>query len=265
MKSTRNRAQLPDDLYARACDLILSSSRTLLLSGAGVSTRSGIPDFRSPGTGIWEWADPLEIASVWGVRADPERFYRWLQPLAARIRAATPNPAHRGFARLQSLGLLHTLVTQNIDNLHEQAGSRPVIHVHGSADSASCMGCHRPMELEYFWRHLEGTVEIPLCDHCGGVVKPDVVLFGEELPAADLAQAQEEAMHCDLVIVAGASLEVLPAGDLPLLAKRAGARLLILNLSETLLDHRADLILHEDLTVSVPRLAALCQQRQGNG
>lgn len=259
-QSITNRGTLPADLYEQAGELLLSSRRTLLLTGAGVSTRSGIPDFRSPGTGMWEWADPLEIASVWGVRAEPERFYRWLQPLAAKMRAAAPNPAHTGFARLQALGLLHAVVTQNIDDLHEQAGSQPVIHIHGAANSASCMDCHRAMEMTHFWQHLQGGVRVPTCPACGQIVKPDVVLFGEELPGGLLAQAQEEAMRAELVIVAGSRLEVLPAADLPLLAKRAGARLLILNDGPTCLDAHADLLLHEDVTVSVPRLVALCRE-----
>ncbi|MBX3050396.1 MAG: NAD-dependent protein deacylase [Caldilineaceae bacterium] len=248
--------------YQQARDLILESAHTLLLTGAGVSTRSGIPDFRSPGTGIWQFADPLEIASVWGVREDPQRFYRWLRPLAEKMRNALPNPAHTGFARLQQMGLLHTVVTQNIDDLHEQAGTHSVLHVHGSAQDGLCMGCGLHLEAQHFWPLLYLTETVPVCPHCGDIVKPDVVLFGEELPAHLLAQAQQAALTCDLVIVAGASLEVMPTADLPLLAKRAGARILTLNLTATLLDDQSDLLIHEDVTRSVPRLVEMCLQRR---
>ncbi len=245
--------------YEEARDLLLGSARTLLLTGAGVSTGSGIPDFRSPGKGIWEFVDPFAVASIWGFRAQPELFYRWIRPLAEKMLRAQPNPAHWGFASLQALGLLHTVVTQNIDDLHEQAGTRDVVHVHGNAQSAICLDCGWRVEGKSFWSAFLAGTTIPLCPNCGAVLKPDVVLFGEELQANLLAQAQEAALTAELVIVAGASLEVMPTADLPLLAKRRGARLLLLNLGTTMLDEQADLMIREDVTRSVPRLIEMCR------
>lgn len=247
-------------LYAEARDLLLASAKTLLLTGAGVSTGSGIPDFRSPGKGLWEFVDPFAVASIWGFRTQPDLFYRWLRPLAEKMLQARPNPAHLGFAALQELGLLQTLVTQNIDDLHEQAGSRDVVHVHGSAQGARCLACGNWVEGKHFWHTFLADSTLPTCVQCGSVLKPDVVLFGEELPADRLAQAQEAALTCDLVVVAGASLEVMPTADLPLLARRRGARLLLLNLGSTMLDQQADLVIREDVTLSVPRLVELCRQ-----
>lgn len=244
--------------YEEARDMLLGSAKTLLLTGAGVSTGSGIPDFRSPGKGLWEFVDPFVVASIWGFRAQPELFYRWIRPLAEKMLHARPNPAHIGFAALQQLGLLQTVVTQNIDDLHEQAGSRDVIHVHGSAYGALCLACGSRVDGKSFWPAFLSTTRLPICADCGGILKPDVVLIGEELPAGLLAQAQEAALSCDLVVVAGASLEVMPTADLPLLAKRRGARLLLLNLGPTMLDHQADLIIREDVARSVPRLVELC-------
>ncbi len=246
-------------LYEEARDLLLGSARTLLLTGAGVSTGSGIPDFRSPGKGMWEFVDPFAVAYIWGFRAQPELFYRWIRPLAEKMLRAQPNPAHWGFASLQGLGLLHTVVTQNIDDLHEQAGTKDVVHVHGNAQSARCLECGRRVDGKSFWSTFLAGTTMPLCPECGAVLKPDVVLFGEELQADLLAQAQEAALTSDLVIVAGASLEVMPTADLPLLAKRRGARLLLLNLGATMLDEQADLIIREDVARSVPRLMEMCR------
>lgn len=249
-------------VYEEARDLLLGSARTLLLTGAGVSTGSGIPDFRSPGKGIWEFADPFAVASIWGFHAQPELFYRWMRPLAEKMLHAQPNPAHWGFASLQGLGLLHTVVTQNIDDLHEQAGTRDVVHVHGNAQSALCLKCGHRVDGKSFWSTFLAGTTIPVCPECGAVLKPDVVLFGEELQSDPLAQAQEAALTCDLVIVAGASLEVMPTADLPLLAKRRGARLLLLNLGTTMLDEQADLIIREDVARSVPHLMEMCRAQR---
>lgn len=246
-------------LYDEARALLLASKRTLLLTGAGVSTASGIPDFRTPGKGMWEFVDPFAVASVWGFRDQPDLFYRWIRPLAQKMLRASPNAAHRGFAALQQLGLVQTVVTQNIDDLHERAGSADVVHVHGTAQGALCLECEHRVEGSNFWQDFLASDDLPRCPVCGAVLKPDVVLFGEDLPAHLLARSQQAALLCDLIVVAGASLEVMPTGDLPMLAKRRGARLLLLNLGETALDCQADLIIREDVTRSVPRLVELCR------
>ncbi len=252
-------------LYEQARDLLLTSAHTIVLTGAGISTPSGIPDFRSPGSGLWEYVDPMEVASIWGFREDPARFYRWIRPLAEKMRRAQPNPAHRGLAELERRGHVHQIITQNIDDLHQQAGSRNVIHLHGRAGRMVCLDCGHSQEDEPFWQEVSAQPEeaVPRCPHCGGLMKPDVVLFGEELPQEALRTAQQAALRCDLVIVVGSSLEVMPAADLPLLAKRRGARLVILNLGRTMADRQADLIIREDVAVSIPRLVQMVQAAEG--
>ncbi len=251
--------------YRQARDMLLASDHTVVLTGAGISTPSGIPDFRSPGSGLWEYVDPFEVASIWGFREDPARFYRWIRPLAERIRQARPNPAHQGLAELERMGLVSQIVTQNIDHLHQEAGSRHVIHLHGRAERVVCLHCGYSERDEHFWERIfaSDAEDVPRCPHCGGLLKPDVVLFGEELPHEELRAAQQAALHCDLMIVVGSSLEVMPAADLPLLAKRRGARLLILNLGRTMADSQADLVIREDVAVSIPRIVELVREARG--
>lgn len=250
--------QPPQILYEQARDLLLASRCTVLLTGAGVSTGSGIPDFRTPGRGMWQFVDPFDVASIWGFREDPERFYSWIRPLAMKIRNARPNPAHVAFARLQQAGLIATIITQNIDDLHQQAGASGVLHVHGRTGTATCPKCGHREAGEAFWAPFLAQGELPRCPNCGTVMKPDVVLFGEELPHETLMAAQQAALRCDVMLVAGTSLEVMPAADLPRLARRRGARLIILNLGATQLDRQADVVIREDVTISAPRLAQLC-------
>jgi NAD-dependent deacetylase len=233
-----------------------SSQRTTVLTGAGISTRSGIPDFRSPDSGMWVHADPMQVASIWGFREDPAAFYRWIRPLAHKMWHARPNSAHLALAHLEAQNLLHTIVTQNIDHLHQKAGSRRVLHVHGTAESAVCLGCGSTFREIDFWQPFlaDSRDQLPTCLNCGAVLKPDVVLFGEELPHETLREAQQAALDCDLMIVVGSSLEVMPTADLPFLARRRGAKLAIINLGKTEADHRADLVIRADVTQALPRL-----------
>jgi NAD-dependent deacetylase len=258
----RKQSNVAEEVYHQVCELILSSRRTVVLTGAGISTQSGIPDFRSPESGIWKHVDPFDVASIWGFREHPERFYDWMRPLAQKMARAEPNPAHRALAALEAFGLLDLIITQNIDNLHQRAGSSQVVHVHGSTEGATCLSCHYHERDPHFWEPLLQGMDLPLCPACGSVLKPNVVLFGEDLPHEDLVHAQQAALHCDLMLAIGTSLEVMPAADLPLLAKRRGARLVILNLSGTMADHKADLIVREDLVVSLPRIVELCRARK---
>ncbi len=246
--------------YRQAAGLLRRAKRGVVLTGAGVSTGSGIPDFRSPGIGAWEFVDPFEVASIWEFRRRPQRFYQWIRPLVQAMRKARPNRAHQGLAQLEQAGLIQTIITQNIDDLHQQAGSRNVLCLHGRADIAICLECGRSVAGASFWEEALSASDartVPTCSRCGGVMKPDVVLFGEELPADVLCAAQEAALDCDLMLIAGASLEVMPAADLPRLAKRAGAQLIICNLGHTMMDSRAVCLLREDVTVSIPRLVEL--------
>lgn len=239
-----------------AGDIWRNSQRTVVLTGAGISTPSGIPDFRSTDNGLWEHIDPFEVASLTAFRYNPGKFFDWLRPLAQGIFAAQPNLAHLGLAQLQQAGRVSAIVTQNIDRLHQRAGSSNVIEVHGSFEKLTCVRCYRKEDAAQFLApYLEQGI-IPHCPVCGGVLKPDVVLFGEQLPQRTWMQAREACQHCDLMIVAGSSLEVMPVAGLPMLALENGAHLILINQAQTYLDVRADVVLHEDLAQAIPYLVS---------
>ena len=239
----------------QAISYLQASNQTVALTGAGVSTPSGIPDFRSPTSGVWEQYDPAEVASIYAFHENPEGFYAWLRPLAKLILAAQPNPAHTALAQLEKYGPLEALITQNIDMLHHRAGSRSVFELHGHLRRATCMGCEEKFIAPKLLKAFVESGEIPRCKLCGEVLKPDVLLFGELLPLRLLKEAQMYAMTCDLMIVAGSSLEVAPAGDLPALAKQTGARLIIINHLPTHIDHQADLLISANVAEVLPQLA----------
>jgi NAD-dependent deacetylase len=238
-----------------ASDLIRASSYTVALTGAGISTPSGIPDFRSPGSGLWETVDPMEVASQTVFRHHPERFYRWIRPLAQGWMSSRPNAAHQALADLEKAGRLQCVVTQNIDDLHQEAGSSRVIQIHGNLQEAVCVGCYRLFSSNPLRRWLRQEMEVPRCEFCGGVLKPNVILFGEQLPQSLLQQAREEFSKASLALVVGSSLEVTPAAMLPLEAVQHGAHLIIVNRIPTYLDPRADVVLREDVAEVLPRLA----------
>jgi NAD-dependent deacetylase len=243
----------------RAARLLGAARQAVALTGAGLSTPSGIPDFRSPGLGLWEDYDPLEVASLDGFRQDPGAFYSWIRPLARLMLGAEPNAAHLALAELEARGRLRAVLTQNIDQLHSRAGSRCVLELHGHIREAACLECgHRQPALGL----LEQLVEdgrTPHCPDCGGVLKPNVVLFGEALPEDVWREAHRLARACDLILVAGSSLEVAPAGDLPLLARQAGARLIIVNRQPTPLDDEAEIVIHADVAEALPAIVAELQ------
>lgn len=245
-----------DALINEAIALIHQSNYAVALTGAGISTPSGIPDFRNPESGLWQKANPMEVASIYAFRHNPQAFYDWIRPLAKLTVAAEPNSAHVALAEMEAHGLLKCVITQNIDALHTKAGTETVYEVHGHMRSATCLTCGARYTAEEILSTLFKTEETPHCRACDGVIKPDVILFGEVLPVRLLKQAQREVMACDLMIVAGSSLEVSPAGDLPSLAKQVGARLIFVNLTETHLDDIADVVIHADVVDVLPQLSA---------
>lgn len=223
----------------RLAELIATRQPCVVLTGAGVSTESGIPDFRSP-TGIWAQVDPMEYASLRAFQADPEKVWRFYAPRIEMLTGAEPNEAHRALAELERRGLVSGLVTQNIDLLHERAGSREVVEVHGSIRTATCPACRCVHGLDEVIALVEaqGT---PRCRECGAVVKPDVVFFGELLPEAAIDRAYELAREAALMLVIGSALEVYPVADLPLETLRTGGSLAIVNRGATGHDERAEL------------------------
>lgn len=254
------RSRIDSSLFRQAVGLLQEARRVTALTGAGISTPSGIPDFRSPGIGLWSLADPLEIGSIWGFRDKPQRFYDWFRPLTRDIMAARPNAAHHALAELERMGKLGSLITQNIDHLHQKVGSSRVLELHGHLRTLTCLRCRFQDAAETYLHRFLNTGAAPVCPNCGAILKPDVVLFGEPLPEATLLAAQEEALHCDLMLVVGSSLEVMPAADLPPLAVRRGARLIIVNLGVTPYDHLADVVLKGDVAQVLPELVKQAAQ-----
>ena len=221
-------------------ELIRARQPCVALTGAGVSTESGIPDFRSP-TGIWATFDPLEYASLSAFRSDPEKVWRFYAPRFSMLTEAAPNDAHTGLAELERRGLLRAVVTQNIDLLHERAGSRDVIEVHGSIRSSTCPRCAASYALAQVVALLEAGDGAPRCAACGTVLKPGVVFFGEPLPEAAIDRAFALAREAALLLVVGSSLEVHPVAGLPDETLAAGGSLAIVNRGPTPYDALAEL------------------------
>lgn len=220
-------------------ELIRTRQPCVVLTGAGVSTESGIPDFRSP-TGLWARFDPLEYGSIEAFRADPRKVWSFYKPRVSMLTEAEPNAAHRALAELEARGLVGAVVTQNIDRLHERGGSRDVLEVHGSIRTATCPGCGARYELEQVLGLL-AEADAPACPACGRIVKPDVVFFGELLPAGAIERAYALARGAALLLVVGSTLEVHPIAALPGETLAAGGELAIVNRGRTPYDGRATL------------------------
>lgn len=244
----------PDPII-RASQLIREAHSRIALTGAGISTPSGIPDFRTKGSGLWTRYNPMEVASLSAFRYHPHRFYEWLRPLASRMLSAVPNPGHTALAQLEKAGYLEGVITQNIDTLHQKAGTEVVHEVHGTFATLTCSTCfnQRPAGEELFNNYLDKG-EIPHCDDCGAVLKPDVVLFGEQLPVEIWQQARTASRDCDLMIVLGSSLTVAPVSGLPETALQHGAKLIIINQMETHLDPAAEVVIHGNLAEILPKI-----------
>jgi NAD-dependent deacetylase len=239
-----------------AAKLIASARRVVAMTGAGISTPSGIPDFRSPDSGLWDQTDPLEVASIFAFRHNPQRFYNWVRPLALSLLEARPNPAHYALAALEQEGKLKAIITQNIDNLHGKAGSKTVYELHGQLREVTCTRCFAVQDSAAAFAKFMRDGQVPR-HTCGGVLKPNVILFGEPLPIRELVLAQEAIKEADLLLVAGSSLEVAPASDLPQLALENKAKLIIINYQPTYLDAQADVVIRADVAEVLPRIVEL--------
>lgn len=238
-----------------AAELVRKAKRAVVLTGAGISTPSGIPDFRSEGTGLWSRDEPLEVASLSTFRTAPERFFDWFRPLAGQIFFANPNAAHTALAELEEAGNIQTVITQNIDALHQKAGSQCVVETHGTLRTLTCTSCYQKFEAEPYLKPFIEEGSLPYCPHCMGILKPDVILFGEQLPHTEWIRAQRAARQCDLMLVAGSSLEVLPVAGLPMQALDRGAHLIVVNNTPTYVNVRADVVILEDVASVIPEIA----------
>ena len=241
-----------------AAELVARARHIVAMTGAGISTPSGIPDFRSPDSGLWDHTDPLEVASIFAFRHNPQRFYNWVRPLSLRLLEAQPNPAHYALAGLEREGKLQAIVTQNIDNLHGKAGSKAVYELHGHLREVTCTQCYAVQDSAAAFAKFIADGQVPR-HHCGGVLKPHVILFGEQLPMREFVLAQLVIKAADLILVAGSSLEVAPASDLPELALENRAKLIIINYQPTYLDPRANVVIRADVAEALPRIVELVQ------
>ena len=224
----------------RLAELIRGSSCTVALTGAGISVPSGIPDFRTPETGLWANVDPMEVAHIDVFERDPARFWSYYRPRFQSLGDKRPNPAHEALAELERRGLLEGVITQNIDRLHRVAGSRNVVEVHGSIETSSCTRCAACFEIEEV-EELFDADGVALCPTCGGGVKPDVVLFGELLPESAITRARDLAGRAELMLCVGSSLAVHPVAALPQLTLERGGRLAIVTKGATPYDADAEL------------------------
>ena len=236
-------------------DMLLDSQKTVAFTGAGISTESGIPDFRSP-DGLWSKVDPMYAFSAETFIYRPEVFYQVGLPHMGAITSARPNRAHRVLAGLEKAGLLSCVITQNVDGLHQQAGSRRVLEVHGHLRSAGCMNCGSAITWDHLMEKIFAGQMPPRCGDCRGIYKPDCVFFGDEL-TADYDEARKESSASELALVVGSSLEVAPANYLPLLA----GRMAMVNLGSTVADDRAELIVNHRAGEAMDLLWSELQRR----
>lgn len=230
-----------------ALGLIREAKCIVALSGAGISTEAGIPDFRSEG-GLWENAELMALMSAQGFRRNPEGFYRASLQLMPNLHRAQPTAAHELLAELEARGKVSAVITQNIDGLHQMAGSQIVHEIHGSFRTGHCLSCRAKYEMTRFYERIEsGEIALPRCERCDSPVKPDVVLFGDLLPSEVWEQAVAAVMNCDLLLVLGSSLIVYPAAELPQVALASGAKLILVNREATEYDNLANVVVRTEL------------------
>ena len=245
---------------AELARMIDDARRVVVFTGAGISTESGIPDFRSPG-GVWSKMKPIQFQDF--VASEDKRREAWTRVFngTAGWTGRAPNAGHEGVARLVATGKAFSVVTQNVDNLHQDSGipDELIVELHGNASYATCLGCGERHELHHLKSGFVDQGDIPACRSCGGLVKTATISFGQPMPQDQMERAEEATLACDLFLVLGSSLVVFPAAGFPLLAKRNGAMLVIVNREATDMDRYADLVLHDEIgplmTQIVPPLA----------
>ena len=246
-----------DLLIEQAADIIVRSQLTLALTGAGVSVESGIPDFRSAG-GLWAKFDPAEYATITAFQSNPEKVWEMLREMENVVRGAEPNDAHVGLGRLEQMGYLHTIITQNVDNLHQAGGSRNVIEYHGNASTLSCLWCGTR-----YTREEKAHEPIPRCE-CQKVLKPDVVFFGEAIPVEAMNRSFQLAASAQALMVVGTSAVVSPANTIPAVAKQNQAKIIEINKERThLTDTLTDVFLQGSAGEIVARIVASVEKKSG--
>ena len=237
---------------AKLAKMIIDAKQTTVLTGAGISTESGIPDFRSPG-GLWEKYAPEIYANIHSFLKNPTKFWEMAEKIAPNIFNAKPNPAHYALAELEKIDKIKAIITQNIDGLHQKAGSVIVYEVHGNIEHLICLGCRSSYPKKQVIKQLKKEKNYPpICDMCGAPLKPSVVLFGEDLPKFEFYQSHALSEKSDLMIVAGSSLEVAPVSEFPNLTIKYGGKLVIINDMPTHMDKKAELVIIGKLGTVLP-------------
>jgi NAD-dependent deacetylase len=250
----------------RLAQFLRNAENAVVLTGAGISVPSGIPDFRSPGTGMWANVDPMEVAHIDAFRRDPNRFWGFYGDRFASLVERRPNAAHLAVAELERRGLVRAVITQNVDRLHRKAGSERLIEVHGSIEWSVCLECGGRQQIERVIEMLKAAPGLaPECPSCVAPLKPDVVLFGELLPERAMLEAQRLALDADLMICVGSSLEVHPVAGLPALARGGGARLALVTQGPTPYDGDADVKLGGDVVQELRAVLTALSGAGGNG
>lgn len=248
--------------------LILSSKRLVVFVGAGLSTESGIPDFRSPG-GVWDRYDPEDFyyQNFIASEASREKYWKMATEMYEPMKQALPNPAHLAIAELERLGKLDCIITQNIDGLHHKAGNseEKIIELHGTAMHVTCLNCKKRYDRDEIQERLRKGTKVPYCDDCGGPLKPATISFGQTMPERETQEAYHRSSVCDLFIVIGSSLVVQPAASMPLVAKRNGANLVIINRDPTPYDEIADIVIHGQAGSTMADILKCLKQELGVG
>ena len=243
-----------EEKIEKIVELILGSQNIVILTGAGMSTESGIADFRSPNTGLWEKVDPYEFGSINSYVANTSKNLKFMLEMGMNIFRARPNNGHKAITKLQKMGKLKGVITQNIDNLHQKAHTKNIVELHGTANEARCIRCHKIFPITNMINQvLQGNYS-PSCDECNGLLKPNAIFFGEPLLSETLIRADEMIKDCDLMIVLGSSLLVYPAAHYPDKALSLGAKLVIINIQETHIDGYADVVIHEKIGDIFPQV-----------
>jgi NAD-dependent deacetylase len=233
-------------------NILINSKHSIVLTGAGISTESGIPDFRGEG-GIWEKYKPDIYGNIESFLKDPSKFWKMAEEIAPTLFNAEPNPGHYALAELEKMKIIKAIITQNIDELHQTAGAIIVYEVHGNINRFTCLGCRASYTKEQVLSKLKRIRKsAPLCDYCGAPLKPSVVLFGEDLPKFEKYMSIDLAKKADVMLIAGSSLTVAPISDLPLYTLSAGGKLIIVNDQPTYFDDKAEIVLNHKTGIVLP-------------
>ena len=251
-----------------AAEILRQHAQCVALTGAGLSTRSGLPDFRSPGKGVWEQLERMpahapRAMTLQGFKVDPEAFYRHFRSFLEKILSAKPNAAHIALAEMEASGTIQAIITMNGDMLHQKAGSQRVIEMHGTVARAVCIRCYRSDEGWYHWQQYLEFGKVPQCRHCGGVMKPEVILTGEQLPVEKVLEARKWLQMCNTILAVGTSFSGGPVMHWVEQACAQGKKLVIINLSPTILGPVAEVVIRADVVEALPALADQLGQING--